>query len=122
MASKTDNATDSLLHAGRGSPRSYGVNPDSIEEEEEEMVQTSQTRRIFSLKERVGRFFSMKERVWTVAVFSLTACIGSLLVGMFLGFSTNTLSELNSYWNNDERTYGLASNGTYASLFGVRDF
>ena len=63
--------------------------------------------------------FHIKERVWTVAVFSLIACLGSVVIGMMLGYSTNTLSELSTLYQNGDEEYGI-KNGTWtASLFGV---
>ena len=64
--------------------------------------------------------FHIKERIWTVAAFSLIACLGSLVVGMMLGYSTNTLAELSTLWHdNEDHTYGIANGTSTASWFGV---
>ena len=97
-----DRATDSLLHPGRGHTPSYGLNEDVQESED-------------SSKGTLVSLRHARERVWTVAIFSLIACIGSFLIGMFLGYSTNTLAEL----GNIDSMYGIEAHSTLASIFGV---
>ena len=100
-----DRDTDSLLRPGRGHSPSHGIN-------EEESLETRDGAGISVLH--------VKERIWTVAAFSIIACLGSFMVGMMLGYSTNTLSELSTLYHHGDKTYGIA-NGTWtASLFGVR--
>ena len=108
---KSSRVTDSLLHPGRGHCPSYGINEES--EERSESVNSGAKVSVFHIK----------ERIWTVAAFSLIACLGSLVVGMMLGYSTNTLAELSTLWHdNEDHTYGIA-NGTWtASWFGVSFF
>ena len=97
-----DRATDSLLHPGRGHTPSYGLNEDVQDSEE-------------GSKGPLVSLRHTKERVWTVAIFSLIACIGSFLIGMFQGYSTNTLDEL-SYIHS---MYGIEHKSNLASIFGV---
>ena len=56
--------------------------------------------------------FHIKERVWTIALFSLIACLGSVVIGMLLGYSTNTLSELSTLQEGGDEKYVIA-NGTW---------
>lgn len=99
--------TDSLLHPGRGHSPSYGLNDDSIEDE--------------SVEDGGVRLdiLHSRERIWTMAVFSLIACNGSLLIGMSLGYSTNTLAELSDLYNDGDMVYGIKKDSWPASLFGV---
>jgi facilitated trehalose transporter len=98
-----DRKTDSLLQPGRGHTPSYGINEeeDSINDEKEVEVHHS------------------TDRVWTVAVFSLIACLGSVVIGMSLGYSTNTLAELSTLYNGGDDVYGIEKGSTEASLFGA---
>ena len=98
-----DRKTDSLLQPGRGHTPSYGINEqeDSINDEKEVEVRHS------------------TDRVWTVAVFSLIACLGSVVIGMSLGYSTNTLAELSTLYDGGDDVYGIEKGSTEASLFGV---
>ena len=99
--------TDSLLHPGQGHSPSYGINEESSEGSGKGSAEVKIS------------IFHIKERVWTVAVFSLIACLGSVVIGMMLGYSTNTLSELSTLYQNGDEEYGI-KNGTWtASLFGV---
>ena len=36
------------------------------------------------------------ERIWTIVLFSLIACVGSIMTGSIGGFSTNTISDIKS--------------------------
>jgi sugar porter (SP) family MFS transporter len=54
-----------------------------------------------------------------VAVFSLIACLGSLVVGMMLGFSTNTLAELSTLYHENDHVYGIKNGSFEASLFSA---
>ena len=103
MSDRSGTTTDSLLH--KGHTPSYGIN-DSEEEEE-----TAGGIRLTILHS--------KERIWTVAVFSLIACIGSVVIGLFLGYSTNTLKELSDLQQEGDETYGVAKGSWTASWFGV---
>ena len=103
MASKRDRTTDSLLHPGRGHTPSYGINEESQEEKNGSSLSVSHS----------------NERVWPVAMFSLIACIGSVLIGFFLGYSTNTLSEFSDLYHSGEHTYGIKNGTPPASWFGV---
>jgi len=97
-----DRATDSLVHPGQGHTPSYGLNEDVQDSEE-------------GSKGPLVSLRHTKERVWTIATFSLIACIGSFLIGMFLGYSTNTLAELSDIHS----IYGIEAHSTLASIFGV---
>ena len=114
MASERDRTTDSLLHPGRGHTPSYGITDSSDEKEEKAGPgETGEGGVTVAIRHA-------QERVWTVAVFSLIACLASVVIGMSLGYSTNTLSELSDVWHGGDRVYGI-ENGTFtASLFGVR--
>ena len=105
MATSRSRTTDSLLHPGRGHTPSYGINEEDSPEKEENggVVAVEHTR----------------GRVWTVAIFSLIACLGSVVIGMSLGYSTNTLAELSTLYNGGNIVYGIAKGSTEASLFGV---
>ena len=61
-----------------------------------------------------------KERVRYVAAFSFVVCLGSLLVGMSLGFSSTTILELDKLVNGTDHKHGIEDNSELASLFGVR--
>lgn len=99
--------TDSLLHPGRGHSPSYGLNDESIDDES---VQDG----------GLGLdILHTREKIWTMAVFSLFACNGSLLVGMSLGYSTNTLAELSDLYDEGDEVYGIKKDSWPASLFGV---
>lgn len=102
-----DRVTDSLLHPGRGHSPSYGINEESKEED-------SNTNAV--------AITHSKERIWTVALFSLIACVGSLIVGVFLGYSTNTLSELSDLYRHGDSDYGVKNGSLIASLFGVSKY
>ena len=99
--------TDSLLHPGKGHSPSYGINEEGSESSEAGKSEVKVS------------IFHIKERVWTIALFSLIACLGSVVIGMLLGYSTNTLSELSTSQEGGDEKYVIA-NGTWtASLFGV---
>ena len=100
-----DRTTDSLLHPGKGHSPSFGVN-----EDEDESVEGGG----ISLDIRHS-----KERIWTMGSFSLIACIGSLVNGMALGYSTNTLAELSDLYSEGDDLYGIEKGSTEASQFGV---
>ena len=112
MMSGRDRTTDSLLRPGRGHNPSYGLNDeDSIENKDPESSDGVSV-----------SILHAKERLWTVALFSIIACIGSVVIGMSLGYSTNTLSELSDLYHRGDHVYGI-ENGTWtASLFGVSSY
>lgn len=62
-----------------------------------------------------------KERIWAVAFNVLIACIGSLLVGVMLGFSSETIVELLKIYKDGDRAHGFKDSPS-ANLFGVSDF
>ena len=99
-----DRTTDSLLHPGRGHTPSHGINEDddSVEDDRKGLMNVS--------VKHAG------DRVWTVATFTLIACLGSVVIGMSLGYSTNTLAEL----SDDSSVYVVSNSSIEASLFGVR--
>ena len=99
-----DRTTDSLLHPGRGHTPSHGINEDddSVEDDRKGLMNVS--------VKHAG------DRVWTVATFTLIACLGSVVIGMSLGYSTNTLAELSE----DSSVYVVSNSSIEASLFGVR--
>ena len=59
-------------------------------------------------------------RVWTIALFTMIACLGSMLNGFVLGYSSATLIDLNST-NPETGEHSLSSNSPLSSLFGVRN-
>ena len=63
----------------------------------------------------------VKERVWVVAVYTLIACLASVLVGMLLGFPGTIGLELNDIYKSGHE-HGIKDQSTEASLFGVRSF
>ena len=103
-----DRKTDSLLHPGRGHTPSYGIN-----EEEDNSTEGE-------VDEGKVSVLHSTDRIWTVAVFSLIACLGSVVIGMCLGYSTNTLAELSTLYQDGDDVYGIDKGSTEASLFGVR--
>lgn len=108
MAEKSaERTTDSLLHPGRGHNPSYGVN-ESMEDD------SSQDGGEIALDIRHSQ-----ERIWTMGSFSLIACIGALVNGMGLGYSTNTLAELSDRWDEGDEVYGIDKDSSAASMFGV---
>ena len=102
----SERKTDSLLQPGRGNAPSHGINDD----EEEEKVENEDEKKLVNVAVNHSN-----DRVWTVAVFSLIVCLGSVVVGMMLGYSTNTLAELSS----GDTVYAVTKGSTEASLFGV---
>ena len=61
-----------------------------------------------------------KERIWSVAVFSLIACLDSVINGAMGGYSSATLVELSDIFESDP-VHGFQDSSIYASLFGVRE-
>ena len=62
---------------------------------------------------------SRRQRVWAEAACSLTACLSSLMIGIIVGFSSPTLTQLDS----PEHLNQLIEAGTiYASVFGVSKY
>ena len=57
-------------------------------------------------------------RVWTITLFTMIACLGSMLNGFVLGYSSATLVDLNST-STETGEHGLSSDSAYSSLFGV---
>ena len=100
--------TDSILQPGRGHTPTYGLNDDS----DESVVPVKKGGALSS------SLRASEERVWTIAVFSFIACLGSLLVGMLLGYSTNTLAELDTIAT-EGGSYGIQAGSHLASIFGV---
>ena len=57
------------------------------------------------------------ERIWTILVFTLVACIGSTLTGAIGGYSTNTISNLES----NPGRYGIDTSDFRKDTFSVSD-
>ena len=57
------------------------------------------------------------ERLWTVVLFALIACVGSLLPGAAIGYSTNTISNLES----NAGRYGIDLHDFDEDTFSVSD-
>ena len=76
---------------------------------------------VYALKEKwtKGKFrFFTPPIEFGLAVFSRIACLGSVVIGMCLGYSTNTLAELSTLYQ--DYMYIIAKGSTEVSLFGVR--
>ena len=101
--------TDSILRPGRGYTPTYGLNDDS-----DESAEVRESKGLLSASLRAS-----EERVWTIALFSFIACVGSFLIGMFLGYSTNTLAELDTIATGEGSRYGIPAHSHWASIFGV---
>ena len=97
--------TDSLLSPGRGTSPAYGIQDDS---------ETSNSSGGKSVLDSIRHG---KERVWAVAFNAIIACIGSLLVGVMLGYSSETIVEFVKIYEHDE-THGFKDSG-HGNLFGV---
>ena len=54
-----------------------------------------------------------KERIWSVAVFSLIACLGSVISGTMGGYSSATLLELSDIFESDP-VHGFQDSSIYA--------
>lgn len=59
---------------------------------------------------------SKHERVWAVAACSLIACLASLMIGMIVGFSSPTLTQLDEPEHFSQQ---IEAGTIYASVFGV---
>ena len=57
-----------------------------------------------------------RQRVWAEAACSLTACLASLMIGMIVGFSSPTLTQLDRPKHLNQR---IEAGTIYASVFGV---
>ena len=55
-------------------------------------------------------------RVWTITLFTIVACLGSMSNGFVLGYSSATIAELNS---TETGEHGLSSDSDYSSWFAV---
>ena len=116
MSENDDRDTDPLLHPGAGRTPSHGINGDNGDYPEP-------ITRVGARKSVLESFRLGPERVWSVAVFSLIACMASFLVGMMLGYSSLTLLELNYIYNHsgclNGTSYGIQKGSIQESLFGV---
>lgn len=56
-------------------------------------------------------------RVWTEAACSLVACLASLMIGMIVGFSSPTLTQLDE--PEEHPSQAIKAGSIYASVFGV---
>lgn len=59
---------------------------------------------------------SRRQRVWAEAGCSLVACLGSLMIGLIVGFSSPTLTQLDHPEHLNQR---IEAGSIYASIFGV---
>jgi hypothetical protein len=59
---------------------------------------------------------SRRQRVWAEAACSLIACLASLMIGLIVGFSSPTLTQLDRPKHLDQR---IEAGTIYASVFGV---
>lgn len=57
------------------------------------------------------------ERIWTILVFTLIACMGSILTGAIGGYSTNTISNLEG----NPGRYGIDTSDFRKDTFSVSD-
>ena len=55
-------------------------------------------------------------RVWTITLFTIIACLGSMSNGFVLGYSSATIAELN---NTETGEHGLSSDSESSSWFAV---
>ena len=62
---------------------------------------------------------SRRQRVWAEAACSLIACIASLMIGMIVGFSSPTLTQLDRPKHLNQR---IEAETIYASVFGVSKY
>ena len=61
---------------------------------------------------------SRRQRVWTEGACSLIACLASLMIGMIVGFSSPTLTQLDHPEHFNQR---IEAGTIYASIFGVSE-
>lgn len=59
---------------------------------------------------------SRRQRVWAEAACSLVACLASLMIGLIVGFSSPTLTQLDRPKHLNQR---IEAGTIYASVFGV---
>lgn len=62
---------------------------------------------------------SRRQRVWAEAACSLIACLASLMIGLIVGFSSPTLTQLDRPEHLDQR---IEAGTIYASVFGVSNY
>ena len=62
---------------------------------------------------------SRRQRVWAEAACSLIACLASLMIGLIVGFSSPTLTQLDRPEHLDQR---IEAGTIYASIFGVSNY
>lgn len=55
-------------------------------------------------------------RVWTITLFTIIACLGSMSNGFIMGYSSATIAELN---NTETGEHGLSSDSESSSWFAV---
>lgn len=106
--------TSDALLPGSGHVPDYGIS-DSTEDELTRTGVTSSTRTTTS-SFLAGNAKDSKEQVWVVARCALVACLSTLIGGMFGGFSSPALPELNS----TNPIQALDEATVLPSLFGVR--
>ena len=108
--------TDSLLGPGYGSFPAYGLEESSDDTEDTVLNEEVQQ----SLLESVRQIATSgtKERIWSVAVFSLIACLGSAINGAMGGYSSSTVVELSDIFESDP-DHGFQDSSSYPSVFGV---
>ena len=89
-----------------------GVSTEHLEDNEKGKDSESSA----SSEHGVAIISSWRQRVWAEAACSLTACLASLMIGIIVGFSSPTLTQLDS----PEHLNQLIEAGSiYASVFGV---
>lgn len=121
MSENEQRDTDPLLHPGAGLSPSHGINEGNGNYPEP-------ITRIRARKSNLASIRLGSERIWSVAVFSLIACMASFLVGMMLGYSSLTILELNYIYSHGNCSgpndtvgimYGIKKGSIHESLFGV---
>lgn len=70
-----------------------------------------------SVVESVKIAVKSPERLWTVVLFALIACVGSLLPGAAIGYGTNTISDVES----NAGRYGIDLGDFDEDTFSVSD-
>ena len=101
-------SSDSLLGPRKGASPAYGINEDS----EESSTEAQKSGIIDSVRHG-------KERYWIVAVYALIACLASVLIGLMLGYTSDTGLRLEYIYKHGDHDHGFTQDSPKASVFGV---
>ena len=108
--SSSESQRQALLPPNSATPGCYGINNGDFVNAKDKELSNSNVGAIISSNS------SRCQRVWVEAACSLIACLASLMIGMIVGFSSPTLTQLDHPKHLNQR---IEAGTIYASIFGV---